>query len=145
MKYKNAEFRDMRLIENKLKSDAMAFRQEPSAALHENIMQNINKQHKVVTRDEKVFSIYQWLVPTGFAMGTLLFVGLNIQQATVVERINMTLPSNGQEMTAMADMMASFKVDLLPQTLEMKLTNHIKIEQQALQQDLKYLKSLFVL
>ena len=65
MKYKNAEFRDMRLIENKLKSDAMAFRQEPSAALHENIMQNINKQHKVVTRDEKVFSIYQWLVPTG--------------------------------------------------------------------------------
>ena len=145
MKYKEIESSDMRLIEKKLKSDAKAFKQEPRVALRGNIMQHINQQQKNVVKGKKPFNIYQWLVPTGFAMATLLFVGLNIQQATVVDNTNMTLQANGQEMLAMADMLVGIEVDLLPQTLEMKLTNNIIIEQQAVQQDIKYLKSLFVL
>jgi len=129
----------MKSIEFKLKQDAENFKIQRDIKLYENIMANINYYQHTDDNNKKSFNFYQWLIPTGFAVATLFFLALNIRQSTSVnEKINFKITS--QELLAMGEI----KFDSFPQVLESKLIDPIKAEKQALQQDLLYLKGIFI-
>lgn len=138
----------MRSIENKLKSDAQAFKKDVDTDVLKNIIQNIKKQDVLMANDQIKLPIHHWQIPTGFALLALLIVSFNVYQPTTVGKIeteNNVLQINNQGNVTITDTMRNLQTGLLPQLLESRLTDYIKLEQRALQQDLIYLKSLFVL
>ena len=127
----------MKNIEIKLKEDAMAFKQKPSDSRLRNIMKNI-QDINTANKTKSPNKFHRWMIPVGVSVAALLFVVLNLtkplEEKYPVETI-----------VAVNEKIQLINIDGLSLAFESQMMNAITLEKQALQKDLDYIHSLFVL
>lgn len=131
----------MKSIEQKLKEDAKAFSQTPHDSIHNIIMQRCNVETIATIKPENSFS--KWLVPTVFALFALIFVTLNFPQLKMSNEFESKITPNSDNQQYHVS--KEINVDQIAFSFEAKLTQSIKNEQQAIVDDIKYLKELLIL
>lgn len=127
----------MKAIEQKLKSDATIFMQQPNDLLHDNIMKKIRTTSSEVSPKA---SLLKWLIPTGFTITALALFTLNLS-----EDVTTDIPSQEVVFNDDTNNNQEVSIDLFAMSLESKLTNDIKLEQQAIINDLNHFKGLLKL
>jgi len=137
----------MKKIIQKLKTDAQAFTRQANkanhmSAMHKNIMDSVVKQN--IHSNNKTPSIKSffraWPIPTGIVVAIAISLIVIRQQPAEFE---MNKP-NAHDLFSIVHL-TTLDINKLPENLENQLTKQMKAEQQALNQDIVHLKSLFVL
>ncbi len=137
----------MKSIEQKLKSDARAFNIAPDNQLHKTIMQEIGNTH--VDRsisDNQLFFLGKtltWMVPASLALvvSLLLFINYPSDKITTSSDEN----PQAQSTTNISTRAPDIDLDKIVLNLENQFINPIKSEQQAIINDLNFLKNMVVL
>jgi len=136
----SCKVKKMKSIEQKLKTDAKAFNKTPSLRVHDTIMQKI-KLEKSIKKNDSIFNI-KWMIPAGFALTAVLMLTFTASKETLDKTLNSpTHETVHQESMSSNDV----DIDLIALNFEIKLINPIKTEQQAIINDIKFLKSLITL
>ena len=126
----------MKGIEQHLKQDAKAFKIIPPEIVHSKIMGSINSLDAI--QDAKKSRMKFWFLPFGATLVTLLLIVFNLQQSYVESAAKVYVSLN-------VPLIQVVNVNDFSINIESHFMNNIKQEQEAIQQDIAYMKSLFVL
>lgn len=128
----------MKKLESLLQKDAKAFAQKPASYVHNSIMNSIKKE-KVQISHAQSSSTNKWWLPIGFAVTAVLLIAV------------LFLPHHNKEIndtflrTQTMNKFAGLDVSTLSKTMELNLINDMNKEKLALQKDLAYMQSWFIL
>lgn len=128
----------MKSIEQKLKLDAKAFKQNPADIVYDNIMQSIESIKEKQSRTS--IKSFNWLMPTGLAIAALLVVMMNIIPMNQHDKII----ANPQQNKILVKL-PQVDVQALSISLGSSFISGITAEKKALQADLIYMKTIFSL
>jgi hypothetical protein len=124
-------------IEKKLKEDALIFKHKPSESTHRNIMRNI-QGISIENTSKRANKFHQWMIPVGVSAAALLFVVMNFSEPMVEK-------NSVESIITINEKIHSINLDGLSLAFESELMSSITLEKEAIQKDLAYMQSLFVL